>query len=106
MDLDSDSFLTKTFRRSARRFRRMTKIRKRLRYSWPSSGSMRGVGLLSKTITPCSCFMCGNRRKFEGPLLSEKRNMDKFREQLSEIMEDSFLNDDQDSVLSPRRETL
>jgi len=34
----------------------------------------RRLGILVNTPKPCSCFMCRNRRKDEGPTLQERRN--------------------------------
>lgn len=36
-----------------------------------SPKSPRALGKLAHTSTPCSCFMCGNRRKHDGPKRQE-----------------------------------
>jgi len=33
----------------------------------------RMVGRLRKTRVPCSCFMCGHRRKWEGETIQERK---------------------------------
>ena len=36
----------------------------------------RVVGMLRKTRKPCSCWMCGHRRRYEGPTIQELRQGD------------------------------
>ena len=36
----------------------------------------RVVGMVTNTPKPCSCWMCGNKRKSEGPTLQELRGME------------------------------
>jgi hypothetical protein len=58
--------------RSKRRYKRAVKLAKRLkRLFWIP----RQPGILAKTATPCSCPMCGNRRQYEGPSVSELKRI-------------------------------
>lgn len=48
----------------------------------------RKLGLVVKTPTPCSCWMCGNARKYFKELTrAELKHLDKFKEGLEEIHE-------------------
>ena len=43
-------------------------------YSGYARGNARHIGRLARTRTPCSCWMCGNpRRYFDEPTLQERR---------------------------------
>lgn len=33
------------------------------------------LGIYRKTRKPCSCWMCGSRRKYEGPTRQEKKQL-------------------------------
>jgi len=48
------------------------------RIKWDNERKNRAFGILRKTGTPCSCWMCGNPRKFgEGMTLAERREMER-----------------------------
>jgi len=36
----------------------------------------RNRGILAKTPTPCSCYMCGSYRITEGPTVQERKHLD------------------------------
>lgn len=47
--------------------------------------------MVVETPTPCSCFMCGNPRKyFKQKTNQEKRNEDKFKNELKELTNDIY----------------
>jgi len=57
-----------------RQHERRIKRRVREYYGGVFCRDERRVGKLAQARTPCSCFMCGNPRKFEGrPTLRERR---------------------------------
>lgn len=52
------------------------RIKRRVKeyYGGAFRGDARHVGRLAHTRTPCSCWMCGNPRRYEGePTLRERR---------------------------------
>ena len=58
--------------RSVRRHHRLRLKRKRAGYWGKWQKSARQLGVLASTPTPCSCWMCRNRRKTYGPTLQER----------------------------------
>lgn len=52
------------------------KIKKKFSHWFGEYMSDRRVGMFAKTPKMCSCFMCGNRRKHQGPTLQEIRSSD------------------------------
>lgn len=53
-------------------------------YFGSHKGSMRRIGQLSRTKTPCSCSMCGNPRKYFGELTMRERKWDAVTEHINE----------------------
>jgi len=72
-------------KRQLRRFRRAVKIARRLGYKIAKGLGSRGPGFLGKSACTCSCFLCGNGRKFNGFPRQEKIVEIRFREQMLEI---------------------
>lgn len=62
--------------RDWRRFQRQRVLRKRRRY-YTATGIL---GRMAKTPKPCSCIMCGNRRRHEGTTRQERRTADMERQ--------------------------
>ena len=55
---------------------RKERVRRRIRAQWyyaEMADEPKMVARLADTRSPCSCLMCGNRRKSEGPTLAERR---------------------------------
>jgi hypothetical protein len=51
------------------------RVRSMIRDSWVEGNlceNSRFVGRMSATRKPCSCYLCGNFRRFRGPTKSEK----------------------------------
>jgi hypothetical protein len=42
---------------------------------------LRRLGMLLNTATPCSCWMCGNPRHYQGRTLAELRHLAKLTEE-------------------------
>jgi len=83
---DEDFPPVKTKKRAYRRWKRYVKISKRLTYSFGDTYRKSGRGgILSKTVNPCSCQACGNKRPYEGLSIAEKRVVVNFWEQLEEF---------------------
>lgn len=82
-------FPTKNRRRAYRRFMK-SRMKQRARnigkFSWGHSDeeSLRRDEHFADNLKNCSCWMCKNARKIEGPTVSEKRNEQSFHDQLSE----------------------
>lgn len=58
--------------RAIRRHHRERLKRKRAGYWGIGTKSPRQAGIVLRTPTPCSCWMCGNRRAHEGPTAKER----------------------------------
>ena len=78
--------------RALRRFyagRWKTRAKRRvLRWSWITADGERFhrlIGIGAKSRKPCSNYCCGNRRKFEGRSLQERKNYDNYLSQLEEL---------------------
>jgi hypothetical protein len=72
----------------SRAIRRHHMIRLKKKYSKYYGGyakTERQIGRLYQTPTPCSCLMCGNRRKWEGITRQEKISILEMQEELEEI---------------------
>ena len=52
----------------------------------------RNRGILAKTPTPCSCYMCGSYRITEGPTIQERRNMVDIPKEFTRIVNEEFWN--------------
>ena len=63
---------------------RQVKIKNRVKRrkamsTYPTVGwydNPRNRGILAKTPTPCSCYMCGSYRITEGPTIQERKQID------------------------------
>ena len=62
-------------KRSTRRARIEILKRRRMCYhgSWARKGGPRAIGMVVSTPKLCSCWMCGHRRRHEGPTIQERR---------------------------------
>lgn len=49
------------------------KIKKNFSHWFGEYMSDRRIGMFAKTPKMCSCFMCGNQRKHNGPTMQERR---------------------------------
>lgn len=82
-------FPTKNRRRAYRRYMKL-RMKQRARnigkFSWGHSDEelLKRDEHLADNLKNCSCWMCQNARKIEGPTVSEKRNEQSFHDQLSE----------------------
>ena len=82
----------KNMKRSVRRHhyaRLKKKWDKKLRRDWFWAPDMvdeekieHWVSFYTRTQTVCSCWMCANERKLEGPTLQERKNLLSFEEQI------------------------
>lgn len=49
--------------------------RVRAKYRWGAANiTPRILGMVVNTPCPCSCYLCGNARKFQGRTIQEKRH--------------------------------
>jgi hypothetical protein len=72
-------------KRNLRRHHARRLKRKRRRYWGRSLVSQRDAGIVAKTPKPCSCWMCGNPRRYSGePTLQERKSAAALRLALSE----------------------
>jgi hypothetical protein len=67
--------LEKTMSRALKRHHSQRMKQRRSHY-WgnAAAGGARRIGIVATTPKPCSCWMCRNRRRDEGPTLQELRN--------------------------------
>jgi len=83
-----DDFPTKNRKRAWRRHMKMKMKRKARnigKYIWKHSDEQCTKDqYLADNLKKCSCEMCCNLRSIEGPTLSEKRNEQSFKDQLTE----------------------
>lgn len=86
-----NDFPTKNRRRAYRRYMKL-KMRQRARkigkYVWGHSDeeTLKRDEHLADNLKNCSCWMCKNARKLEGPTISEKRSEHSFRDQLTDAL--------------------
>jgi len=67
------------------------RLKNNRRTHWNRVLSKEELGMVVETPTPCSCFMCGNPRKyFKQKTNQEKRNEDKFKNELKELTNDIY----------------
>lgn len=60
--------------------------KKRAKYWSNWANSEKGVGKLVHTATNCSCWMCGNPRKFFGELtMQERKHLEKMKDELNDL---------------------
>lgn len=65
----------KKYARDVRRHHRERLLKKRKKYwAGSASDSAKKLGVCVKTPCVCSCFLCGNKRKFWGPTIQELKN--------------------------------
>jgi hypothetical protein len=61
-----------------RKAEQILRYRERNWYGWQTNIADRDriKGILRDTRHPCSCFMCGHRRRWEGPAIRELRRVE------------------------------
>jgi|GEM_PF-2348946 len=67
--------LNKAKKISERLFKIYHRFDPRVTSDFSSDEIKRLLGIYRKTRKPCSCWMCGSRRKYEGPTIKEKKQM-------------------------------
>ena len=61
-------------KRAIRRAHRERLAKNRRNYWGRDEKSEKELGKLVNTATPCSCWMCQNRREQDGPTIQERRH--------------------------------
>jgi hypothetical protein len=56
------------------------KLARRFYFNFDNRTDPRRLGMVLHTPTPCSCWMCGNPRRFVGPTIAELHQLVKLTE--------------------------
>lgn len=71
----NEDYLLPEPKRALRRHHLARLKRVRAKYRWGVANTTpRILGMVVNTPCPCSCYLCGNARKFQGRSIQERRN--------------------------------